>query len=51
MRTRDIATLLFNNVYLYDGDVSTCCVLGFHSYDLEPGDAHNGNREKRYVMN
>ena len=50
MRTRDISTLLFNNVYLYDGSVSNCCVLGFHSYDLEPGDAHNGNREKRYVM-
>ncbi len=51
MRTRDIATLLFNNVYLYDGTIANCCVLGFHSYDLEPGDAHNGNREKRYVMN
>jgi hypothetical protein len=50
MRTRDISTLLFNNVYLYDGTTANCCTLGFHSYDLEPGDAHNGNREKRYVM-
>jgi hypothetical protein len=51
MKTRDITTLLFNNVYLYQGNVGNCCVLGFHSYDLEPGDAKNGFREKRYVMN
>ena len=49
--TKDISTFVFNNVYLYDGDVNTnCCVLGFHSYDFEPGDAKNGNRERRYVM-
>lgn len=47
--TTSITTLLFNNVYLYSG--SLCCVLGFHSYDLEPGSAGNGYREKRYVMN
>jgi len=53
MTTRGIATLLFNNIYLADiADIQhTCCVLGFHAYDLEPGDARNGNREKRYVMN
>ena len=28
-----------------------CCVLGFHTYDFEPGDANNGNLEKRYVLN
>jgi hypothetical protein len=49
--TRDISTFLFNNVYLYDGTPDNCCVLGFHSYDFEPGDASNGNRERRYVMN
>jgi hypothetical protein len=25
-------------------------VLGFHSYDFEPGVPSNGNRERRYVM-
>jgi hypothetical protein len=39
MTTRDIATLLFNNVYLFNGTPDQCCTLGFHSYDLEPGDA------------
>ncbi|HEV3214776.1 MAG TPA: hypothetical protein VGZ27_03590 [Vicinamibacterales bacterium] len=47
--TKDISTFLFPNTYLYLG--SLCCVLGFHSYDLEPGDASNGFRERRYVMN
>ena len=49
--TRDITTLLFKDVYLYQGDPSNCCILGFHSYDVEPGDASNGNRERRFVMN
>jgi len=47
--TRDISTFLFNSVFL-DGAFG-CCVLGFHSYDVEPGDAKNGFREKRFVMN
>ncbi len=50
MTTRDISTLLFNNVFLFDGSLGNCCILGFHSYDLEPGDARNGNRERRFVM-
>jgi len=50
INTRDITTLLFKDVYLYDGDPSNCCILGYHSYDVEPGDASNGNRERRYVM-
>ncbi|MBV8551019.1 MAG: hypothetical protein JOY54_06935 [Acidobacteriaceae bacterium] len=49
--TRDISTFLFPNTYLYVGNPSDCCVLGFHSYDLEPGDASNGNLERRYVLN
>jgi hypothetical protein len=50
--TKDISTFLFPNTYLYfNGDPNECCVLGFHSYDFEPGDAGNGNREKRYVVN
>lgn len=49
--TKDISTFLFPNTYLYFGNPNNCCVLGFHSYDFEPGDASNGNREKRYVVN
>jgi hypothetical protein len=51
MRTRDITTFLFNNVALFEGNINNCCILGFHTYDFEPGDAHNGNRERRYVFN
>jgi hypothetical protein len=47
--TRDISTFLFNNVVL--GDSINCCVIGFHTYDFEPGDRSNGNRERRYVLN
>lgn len=51
MKTRDITTLLFRDVYLFQGDPSNCCILGFHSVDVEPGDASNGHRERDYVMN
>ena len=47
--TRDMSTFLFPDTYLFDS--AGCCILGFHSYDLEPGDASNGWRERRYVMN
>jgi hypothetical protein len=47
-----IATFLFPNTFLYlNSDPNHCCVLGFHTYDFEPGDATNGHREKRYVLN
>lgn len=50
--TKDLSTFLFPDTYLYfNGDPNQCCVLGFHSYDFEPGDAQNGNLEKRYVLN
>jgi hypothetical protein len=50
--TKDISSFLFPNTYLYfNGDPNQCCVLGFHTYDFEPGDASNGNKEKRYVVN
>ena len=49
--TKDMSTFLFPNTYLYFGSPNACCVLGFHSYDFEPGDPSNGNRERRYVMN
>ena len=50
--TRDLSTFLFRDTYLYfNGDPNQCCVLGYHTYDSKPGDANNGNREKRYVLN
>ncbi|HZP18501.1 MAG TPA: hypothetical protein VFB00_11075 [Terriglobales bacterium] len=50
--TRSISTFLFPNTYLYlNGNPNRCCVLGFHTYDSAPGDAANGFREKRYVLN
>jgi hypothetical protein len=50
--TSDISTFLFPNTYLYfNGDPTQCCVLGFHTLDIEPGDASNGNRLRFYVMN
>lgn len=51
IKTRDISTFLFNNVYLFDTVPQNCCILGFHTYDLEPGDKKNGNRERRFVLN
>jgi hypothetical protein len=49
--TKDMSTFLFPNAYLYIGSPSNCCILGFHTYDFEPGDDSNGNVEKRYVLN
>jgi len=51
MTTRDLTTLLFNNIYLYEnGDPNNCCILGFHSIDVEPGVPSNGNRPRLYVL-
>jgi hypothetical protein len=51
LSTRDISTFLFPNTYLYlDRNPNHCCVLGFHTYDYEPGNESNGFREKRYVL-
>lgn len=47
--TKDISTFLFPNAYLFSGN--QCCVLGFHTYDIEPGSALNGWQERRYVLN
>jgi hypothetical protein len=50
--TKDISTFLFPNTFLFfNGDPNQCCVLGFHSFDFEPGDASNGNLLKFYVLN
>ena len=52
--TKDISSFIFPNTFLYTGDPNVpgnCCILGFHTYDFEPGDDSNGNVEKRYVVN
>jgi hypothetical protein len=49
--TKDMSTFLFPNTFLYFGDPSNCCVIGFHTYDFEPPDPGKGNVEKRYVLN
>lgn len=51
MTTKDMTTLLFPNTYLYEGVPSNCCVLGYHTFDVEPGDATNGNAYRAYVVN
>ena len=50
--TKDMSTFFFPNVYLYENNNSNdCCVLGFHTFDEEPGDASNGDLLRFYVMN
>lgn len=51
IKTTDLATFLLPNAFLYQGSSANCCILGFHSYDLQAGDQSNGFRERRYVMN
>src|SRR5579884_1709379 len=42
MTTQDITTFFFPNVYLYDNNnPNDCCVLGYHTFDVEAGDASN----------
>jgi hypothetical protein len=48
--TKDMSTFMFPNTYLFEPD-GTCCVLGFHAFDFEAGDASNGNQLRFYVMN
>ena len=50
--TKDMSTFFFPNVYLYENNnPADCCVLGFHTFDEEPGDASNGDLLRFYVMN
>lgn len=50
IRQNDISTFLFNNVFLYFGTTANCCVVGFHTYDGQPGNQANGFKEKRFVL-
>ena len=45
--TKDISTFLFPNTFLYFGDTTNCCVLGFHTYFFDPGT----DPEQRWVLN
>jgi len=50
--TQDISTFLFPNTYLWlNFNPFVCCIIGFHTYDFEPGIPANGNLERRYVLN
>lgn len=52
MTTQDISTLLFPNTFLYvNNDPTQCCILGYHTFDFEPGIPANGNLLRFYVMN
>ena len=50
MTTQDLTTLLFPNAFLYVGNPANCCILGYHSFDFEPGIPSNGNLLRFYVM-
>ncbi len=49
--TKDISTFLFPNTFLFFGNPGNCCVLGFHTFDFEPGDASNNNLVRFFVVN
>jgi hypothetical protein len=44
---KDISTFLHPNVYLFFGDITQCCVLGYHTYFFAPG----SDPEQRWVLN
>jgi hypothetical protein len=49
--THDLSTFLFNNTVLFaGGDIRNCCIIGFHTYDVEPGTQRNGNLPRLYVL-
>ncbi|HKW76755.1 MAG TPA: hypothetical protein VJN64_14585 [Terriglobales bacterium] len=53
--TKDISTFLFPNAFLFNPRNGACCVLGFHTFDFEPGNAinlpANGNQLRFFVLN
>ena len=50
--TKDISTFLFNNTVLFTGgNINNCCIIGYHTYDYEPGIPQNGNLPRLYVLN
>jgi hypothetical protein len=50
--THDLSTFLFNDTVLFGGgNINNCCVIGFHTFDYQPGTARNGNLPRLYVLN
>jgi hypothetical protein len=50
--THDMSTFLFNNTVLFSGgNINNCCIIGYHTYDFEPGTPRNGNLPRLYVLN
>ena len=51
--TKDVATFFFPPAYLFIPikHARPCCIGGFHSFDVEPGDASNGNLLRAFVLN
>lgn len=47
--TSDLTNLIMGNVLPCFGGFNNCA-LGFHTFDFEPGDASNGNRQRAYVL-
>jgi hypothetical protein len=48
--TKRITTMLFPDTYLFiGGDLNNCCILGFHTFDEEPGTKANGNLPRLYT--
>jgi hypothetical protein len=50
IKTRDISSFLFQNTFLFAGKPSNCCIVGFHTFDFEPGATADAN-PRAYVMN
>lgn len=53
IKTKDVSTFFFPPAYLFIPikNGSLCCIGGFHTLDLEPGDANNGNILRAFVVN
>jgi hypothetical protein len=50
IKTKDIPTFLFKDVYLFEGgNPNNCCVLGFHTVDVEPEPA-NSNLQDAFIV-
>jgi len=47
--TKDVSTFFFPPAFLFEG--ALCCIGGFHEFDVESGDASNGNVPRLFIMN
>lgn len=50
--TTDVSTFFFPPAYLFIpvNHARPCCIGGFHSFDVEPGDNSNGNLLRAFVL-